>query len=58
MLASHLVALVLLAGATGVVFSFLMRETPRQRFNFALKVALIMIGLALAASWLMLPFPG
>ena len=55
---AHFASLVLLACATAIVFSFLMRETLRERVRFSIKVALIMIGLALVVSWLMLPFPG
>ena len=54
---SHLIGMLVLALATGTVFSFSMREGSMKRVRFALGVAGVMMAVALLVGWLMYPFP-
>jgi len=57
LLDNHVTLMFLYAVGTGVFFSFLWRETPRERARFFVLVfaSLFLGGLALA--WIMYPFP-
>ena len=54
---SHIIAMVLMAVSAGIIFSYSMRETWRERVRFSLMTAGILVGLALLVGWLMVPFP-
>lgn len=54
---SHLVNLLVFSALTATVFATILRDDPRGRVRLWLKVFLAFVGAALAAGWLMYPFP-
>lgn len=57
MIKSHLLNLVIYAALVASVFAVLLRQQPRSRLRFG---AILFVGFvlsALAAGWLMAPFP-
>lgn len=55
--ASHLLILVVFSGLVSAVFSFLLREEPKERVRFGLYAFFAFIATTLVVSWLMSPFP-
>jgi hypothetical protein len=49
---THWAALVLMAAAVSLAFAFLMRETPKERLFFGLKMFLGFIAFTLLAGWI------
>jgi hypothetical protein len=56
-MASHLLALALFAAIVSTVFALVLRSDLRSRVRFGLLVFAAFVGSALAAGWLMYPFP-
>ena len=54
---SHFLLMTLYAFLVSVFFTFLWRETPRERLRLFLQLFLGMVLGALALAWLMYPFP-
>lgn len=57
MIASHLVNLTVFSFLVSTVFATLLREDPRERLRFFLKLFLGFVIGAVVAGWLMAPFP-
>jgi hypothetical protein len=55
--ASHLVNLTVFSALVSTVFATLLRDTGRDRLRFFLKLFVGFVAGALAAGWLMAPFP-
>jgi hypothetical protein len=56
-IASHLVNLTVFSFLVSTVFATLLREDPRERLRFFLKLFLGFVIGAVVAGWLMAPFP-
>lgn len=57
MIASHLLTLVVFSALVSTVFATLLREEPRSRLRFGLKLFAAFAGSVLLVGWLMAPFP-
>jgi hypothetical protein len=55
-LISHFAALLLFAAVVSAAFAFLTKNTPRERWRYALWSIFLFVGIAIAAGWLMLWF--
>jgi hypothetical protein len=55
---THLLMLLLFAAVVSSVFALVMRDSPRKRLRFGVLSFLAFVLGALAAGWLMYPFPG
>ena len=58
MIHSHLVLLLVFSALASTVFAALLREDPRARLRFGLKVFASFVLSALVVGWVMYPFPG
>lgn len=56
-MASHLLTLVVFSGLVSTVFATLLRDDPRSRLRFGLKLFAAFVGSVLLVGWLMAPFP-
>jgi len=54
---SHFLLLLLFAFFVALVFAVLLREEPREQFRLGLLMFGVLVAAALAAGWLMYPFP-
>ncbi|HUX05985.1 MAG TPA: hypothetical protein VMX35_01625 [Acidobacteriota bacterium] len=54
---SHWGILVLLAALVSLAFSFLMRETPKERLIFGIKMFLGFVAFTLIAGWIAIFIP-
>lgn len=57
MIASHVAALLVFSFLVSSVFATLLRDDPRSRLRFGLRVFGAFVLSALATGWLMYPFP-
>ena len=57
MMQDHFVAMTLYAGLTAGFFSLLWKSSRRERVHYFLYVFLALVLSAVAAGWLMYPFP-
>ncbi len=58
MIRSHLLTLLLFAALTSTVFAALLRDDPKSRLRFGLKIFGAFVASAILVGWLMAPFPG
>jgi len=56
-MASHLLLLSLFAAGVAAVFATLIRDEPSAQIRLGLLIAAGFVGVAVALSWLMYPFP-
>lgn len=54
---SHLVLLLVFSALASTIFATLLREDPRARLSFGLKVFAAFVLSALVVGWVMYPFP-
>ncbi len=57
MMHSHLVTLVVFSALVSTVFAMLLRDTPRERWRFALMAFAAFVVSTLVIGWLTNPFP-
>ena len=57
MTSSHLVHLTIFSALVSTVFATLLRDAPRERLRFGLKLFVGFVVGAAAAGWLMSPWP-
>ncbi|MGE0454101.1 MAG: hypothetical protein AB7O37_17720 [Vicinamibacteria bacterium] len=56
-MASHLLTLLVFSALVSTVFATLLRDDPRSRLRFGLKLFAAFVGSVLLVGWLMAPFP-
>jgi hypothetical protein len=54
---SHFEAMVFFALVISMAFAFLSKQSPRERFRYAIWSFLAFLAIALGIAWLMYPFP-